>query len=170
MLQDLSHMDRITQLQDEIQRLLVIMSSSIAYLTARSTFLQVSEEIPITKQRNPDKYDAPEVFEGLGIPSPDNLTTNKSSQANRKELVDDLIMKAKQIEVLIQSLPVPEPEEQQAKRLQALEDETSEANEEYIQAVNRATSTPESLHTQFSELLRAMLDSADIGAGFISRD
>jgi hypothetical protein len=72
-------MDRITQLQDEIQRvslnpiyisqtnneqLLTIMSSTIAYLTARSTFLQVSEEIPITKTRNPDKYDPPEVFEG----------------------------------------------------------------------------------------------------------
>lgn len=79
MLHELSHMDRITQLQDEIQRvnfsiysvqvadglqLLVIMSSSIAYLTTRSTFLQVSEQIPITKQRNPDKFDPPDVFEG----------------------------------------------------------------------------------------------------------
>lgn len=34
--------------------------------------------------------------------------------ANKRELVDDLIVKAKQIEVLIQSLPVPEPEETQA--------------------------------------------------------
>lgn len=34
--------------------------------------------------------------------------------ANKQELVDDLIVKAKQIEVLIQSLPVPEPEETQA--------------------------------------------------------
>ncbi|KIJ58770.1 hypothetical protein HYDPIDRAFT_66175, partial [Hydnomerulius pinastri MD-312] len=137
MLQDLSHMDRITQLQDEIQRLLMIMSSSIAYLTARSTFLQVSQEIPITKQRNPDKFDAPEVFE-----------------ANKKELVDDLIVKAKQIEVLIQSLPVPEPEEQQARPISRnLENEMSEANEEYTQAVDRA----KNLHRQFSELLRTML-------------
>lgn len=141
MLQDLSHMDRITQLQDEIQRLLVIMSSSIAYLTTRSTFLQVSEQIPITKQRNPDKFDPPDVFE-----------------ANKKELVDDLIMKAKQIEVLIQSLPVPEPEEQQANRLQALENGITEANQEYTQAVDRA----KNLHNQFSELLRTMLDSADV--------
>lgn len=77
-------MDRITQLQDEIQRvrndptridtridvthnpqqLLMIMSSSIAYLTSRSTFLQVSPDIPVTKTRNPDKFDPPEVFEG----------------------------------------------------------------------------------------------------------
>ena len=82
-------MDRITQLQDEIQRvrndptridtridvthnpqqLLMIMSSSIAYLTSRSTFLQVSPDIPVTKTRNPDKFDPPEVFEGETPPS-----------------------------------------------------------------------------------------------------
>lgn len=64
-------------------------------------------------------------------------------------------MKAKQIEVLIQSLPVPEPEEQQvprtlkcvtlwfsplqANRLQALENGITEANQEYTQAVDRAS-------------------------------
>lgn len=64
MLQELSHMDRITQFQDEIQQLLTIMSSTIAYLTSRANFMQVSADVPITKQRNPDKYDAPEVFEG----------------------------------------------------------------------------------------------------------
>jgi len=115
-------MDRITQLQDEIQQLLMIMSKTIAYLTSRSNFVQVSEEVPITKQRNPEKYDPPDVFE-----------------ANQKELVTDLITKAKQIEYLINSLPEPEPEEEQAKRLQTLEDEMTIADEEYIHAVNRAS-------------------------------
>jgi mediator of RNA polymerase II transcription subunit 21 len=64
MLQELSHMDRITQLQDEIQHLLTIMGSTVAYLTSRANFVQVSEEVPVTKERNPDKYDKPEVFEG----------------------------------------------------------------------------------------------------------
>ncbi|KAG2351481.1 hypothetical protein BDR07DRAFT_1294413 [Suillus spraguei] len=146
MLQELSHMDRITQLQDEIQRLLTIMSSTIAYLTARSTFLQVSEQIPITKIRNPDKYDSPELFE-----------------ANKNELVQDLIVKAKQIEYLIQSLPVPEPEEQQANRLQALERQMQDANEEYIQAVDRA----KNLHRKISEFLRIMLDNADGPVGLV---
>jgi len=76
--------------------------------------------------------------------------------ANQKELVTDLITKAKQIEYLINSLPEPEPEEdqvgsgswrtvfgthghKQAKRLQTLEDEMTIANEEYIHAVNRAS-------------------------------
>ncbi|KAH7872682.1 uncharacterized protein C8R40DRAFT_1203338 [Lentinula edodes] len=155
MLQELSHMDRITQLQDEIQQLLMIMSTSIAYLTNRTNFIQVSPEIPITKQRNPDKYDTPDVFE-----------------ANKKELVTDLIRKAKQVEYLINSLPEPEPEEiqvcflyihtkllVQAQRLQQLEDEMQLANTEYIQAVNRL----KALHEQVTELLRSMLTEVNAG-------
>lgn len=72
------------------------MSNTIAYLTTKSNFVQVSPEVPITKLRNPDKYDSPEVFE-----------------ANKKELVMDLMVKAKQIDYLINSLPEPEPEEAQ---------------------------------------------------------
>ncbi|KIJ95333.1 hypothetical protein K443DRAFT_330743 [Laccaria amethystina LaAM-08-1] len=136
MLQELSHMDKITQLQDEIQQLLLIMANSISYLTSRSNFLQVSPEIPITKQRNPDKYDPPDVFE-----------------ANKKELVTDLMVKAKQIEYLINSLPEPEPEEEQAMRFQQLEEEMTLANEEYMLAVGRA----KNLHSQVAEVLQAML-------------
>lgn len=176
----------------------MIMSSSIGYLTSRSTFLQVSPEIPITKSRNPDKFDPPEVFEGEPVypcsgsrpllpalvPFPTGiLSLFRSSRyhsamlltwpvatrfylANKRELVDDLIVKAKQIEVLIQSLPVPEPEETQASlgssfpfllitryhaprallfvsvqahRLEALETAMTEANEEYLRAVDRAS-------------------------------
>ncbi|KAI0324351.1 hypothetical protein GY45DRAFT_1289023 [Cubamyces sp. BRFM 1775] len=141
MLQELSHMDRITQLQDEIQQLLTIMSSSIAYLTSRANFVQVSQEIPITKSRNPDKYDPPDRFE-----------------ENKQELVRDLIVKAKQVEYLIQSLPEPDPEEKQVERLQALEEEMAQANAEYIQAVNRA----KNLHAQICDVLRNMLDEPDI--------
>ncbi|KAJ7191408.1 hypothetical protein GGX14DRAFT_481518 [Mycena pura] len=142
MLQELSHMDRITQLQDEIQQLLTITSRTIAYLTSRTNFVQVSADIPITKQRNPEKYDAPEVF-----------------QANKKELVTDLIVKAKQVEYLIKSLPEPEPEEDQAKRLQILDEEMTVANEEYIQAIARC----KHLHAQISDVLRLMLEETDSG-------
>ena len=72
------------------------MSKSISYLTKRTDFLQVSEEIPITKQRKPENFDAPDVL-----------------AANQKELVADLVVKAKQEEYLVNSLPVPEPEEAQ---------------------------------------------------------
>ncbi|KIM81860.1 hypothetical protein PILCRDRAFT_821219 [Piloderma croceum F 1598] len=141
MLQELSHMDRITQLQDEIQQLLTIMSSTIAYLTSRSNFVQVSPEVPITKQRNTEKFDPPDVFE-----------------ANQKELVTDLVVKAKQVEYLIQSLPEPEPEEEQAKRMQTLEEEMTLANAEYIQAVART----KELHSQITDVLRTMLNESEI--------
>jgi len=129
-------MDRITQLQNEIEQLLTMMSSSIAYLTTRTNFEQISDAIPVTKQRNPDKVDAPDVFE-----------------ANKKELVTDLVTKAKQIEVLIHALPVPESEEEQATRLQTLEDEMQQANDEYKMAVYRARD----LHAQVTEVLQHML-------------
>jgi hypothetical protein len=54
-----------------IGQLLTIMSRSIAYLTSRVNFVQVSDEIPVTKQRNPEKVDPPDVFEGsVNIPFP----------------------------------------------------------------------------------------------------
>jgi len=134
-------MDRITQLQDEIQQLLTIMSSSIAYMTSRANFLQVSPEVPVTKQRNPEKYDAPEVFE-----------------ESKKEMVGDLMMKAKQVEILISSLPEPEAEEAQTNRLNQLEEDMTRANEDYIRAFNRA----KNLHSTISAMLRSMLDENDM--------
>ncbi|KZT09050.1 uncharacterized protein LAESUDRAFT_735701 [Laetiporus sulphureus 93-53] len=141
MLQELSHMDRITQLQDELQQLLTIMSSTIAFLTSRANFMQTSPDVPITKMRPEGKVDTPEMAE-----------------ANRKELVADLIVKAKQIDYLIQSLPEPEPEEVQANRFRVLEEEMTEANAEYVRAVNRA----KSLYQQISAVLRTMLDDQDL--------
>lgn len=84
-------------------------------------------------------------------------------------------MKAKQIEYLINSLPEPEVEEEQAKRLQELEDEMTIANQEYIRAVNRASESSvchashcvqvccaEDLHSQITEVLGVMLTDTDI--------
>lgn len=90
----------------------MIMSNTIAYLTSRSNFVQVSPEIPVTKQRNPEKFDPADVFEGTRRRTRAWKLLNLS-EANQKELVTDLIVKAKQIEYLINSLPEPEPEEEQ---------------------------------------------------------
>ncbi|EKM60654.1 uncharacterized protein PHACADRAFT_246695 [Phanerochaete carnosa HHB-10118-sp] len=116
------------------------MSSSIAYLTSRANFMQVSEDVPVTKARNPEKVDSPDVFE-----------------ENKKELVTDLLVKAKQVEYLINSLPEPESEEAQAMRLQDLERQMTEADDDYVRAVNRA----KNLHRRISEVLRDMLDEPD---------
>jgi len=141
MLQELSHMDRITQLQDEIQQIIIIMMTGLQKTVQRANLLQVNPDVPITKQRKPGTYDTPDELE-----------------ANQKEMVRDLIVKAKQIEYLINSLPEPEPEHEQAKRLAVLERETEIANAEYTQAVNRA----KDLHRQISVTLRLMLDGNDM--------
>lgn len=114
------------------------MSRSLQYLTSRTTFLQISDAIPVTKQRNTERYDPADVFE-----------------ANQRELVEDLITKAKQVEYLINSLPVPEPEKEQADRLHFLEIQMDDANEEYRQALGRA----KRLHAHISEVLETMLTS-----------
>jgi mediator of RNA polymerase II transcription subunit 21 len=95
----------------------MIMSNTIAYLTSRTNFLQVSPEIPITKQRNPEKYDPPDVFEGMHNKFFPKTTHNSIGAANQKEMATDLIVKAKQLEYLIASLPEPEPEEEQVHTL-----------------------------------------------------
>ncbi|KAJ7149616.1 hypothetical protein C8R46DRAFT_1309494 [Mycena filopes] len=136
MLQELWNMDRITQLQDEIQQLLTIMFSAIAYLTSRANFVQISEEIPITKERNADKFDEPEVFE-----------------ANKKELIADLILKAKQVEYLIESLPEPEREEDQVCKTAARSDEMTAVNDEYVEAVARS----KDLHSQITDSFRRLM-------------
>lgn len=94
------------------------MSSTLAYLTSRADFAQVSSDIPVTKTRNAEKVDSEEVFNGVFRPLPHpiyhRLTwVGVGHIANKKELVADLMMKAKQVEYLIQSLPAPEPEEEQ---------------------------------------------------------
>ena len=40
------------------------MSSSISYLTSRANFVQISDNIPVTKQRKAEKFDPDDVFEG----------------------------------------------------------------------------------------------------------
>ncbi|CAE6451336.1 unnamed protein product [Rhizoctonia solani] len=133
-------MDKLTQLHDAIESLLVIMSSSVVYLVTRNSFRQVNPDIPVTKTRPPDKEDPPDVFE-----------------ANKRELVNDLITKAKQIEYLIKSLPPPEPESEQAARLVSLEADMKLANDEYRQALARARR----LHTQVGEALQLMLSDVE---------
>lgn len=134
-------MDKLTQLHDAIESLLVIMSSSVVYLVTRNSFRQVNPDIPVTKTRPADREDPPDVFE-----------------ANKRELVNDLITKAKQIEYLIKSLPPPEAEAEQAARLVSLEAEMKLANEEYRLALARARR----LHAQVGDALQLMLSDVEV--------
>ncbi|KAJ7897838.1 hypothetical protein B0H13DRAFT_2234362 [Mycena leptocephala] len=129
-------MDRITQLQDSIQQLLTVMTRTVAYY-----FVQVGATVPITKQRNPEKLDLPDVF-----------------NANKKELVADLILKAKEVEYLIKSMPPPESEEDQVSaRLQALDLEMVSVNAGCMAISYRG------LHMQITDVLRLVIHETDDG-------
>lgn len=126
-----------------VEQLLTMMTSSISYLTQRTDFKQVDAEVPLTKSRPKDKVDPPKVFRGwrsllplCGMPLLTVLILLRAE--NKKELVVDLVRKAKQIELLINSLPVLEPEETQAIRFVQLEEEMQVANTEYKAALERA--------------------------------
>ncbi|KAJ7717173.1 hypothetical protein DFH07DRAFT_861552 [Mycena maculata] len=139
MLQELSHMDRITQLPDGTQQL-PHHHVSHDHLPRAPISSKLAQTF-LTKERNPEKYDTPDVFE-----------------VNKKELVTDVIVKAKQVEYLIKSLPEPEREEEQAKRLRALDEEMTVANDAYIQAVARS----KDLHVQITDVLR-LIPETDTG-------
>jgi len=58
------NMDKLTQLQDCIEQLLLIMKLAVVQLAQRTDFKQVSPDIPVTKIRPKDKMDDPVKFEG----------------------------------------------------------------------------------------------------------
>lgn len=61
------------------------MSSSVSYLTEKSTFKQISEQIPITRARPAEKVDSEEVFEsGCSSETRDAFANN--SQVPRRSL------------------------------------------------------------------------------------
>ncbi|KAG8902645.1 hypothetical protein FRB99_004297 [Tulasnella sp. 403] len=118
--QELSEMDRVTQLQDALEQLFLIMGATLNHLTSKASLAQVSPSIPVWKSR--DKADPPDAF-----------------LSNQKELVADFVNKAKQIEVLINSLPPPDTSDNQTERLHQIEAEMKIANDEYKQALQRAS-------------------------------
>ncbi|KAG9001100.1 hypothetical protein FRB93_012480 [Tulasnella sp. JGI-2019a] len=93
--EELTQMDRITQLQDAIEQLFIMMNATLVYLMDRTPVGKVSARVPIWKSRG-IRQDSPEVFLN-----------------GQKELVKDLMDKAKQIQVLIDALPPPDLEDNQ---------------------------------------------------------
>ena len=61
------------------------MSSSISYLTSRANFVQISQEVPVTKSRTTDKYDQPDVFEGQTRISSLHLWLNSAAIRSEQE-------------------------------------------------------------------------------------
>ncbi|GEM09014.1 mediator complex, subunit Med21 protein [Rhodotorula toruloides] len=119
------------------------MYSTLGYLSRKASFKQINPDFPVTQAIQ--GADPDEVF-----------------QANRKELVHDFLLKAKQLEFLISSLPSTPPGpasspegEEDSPEFEALEGEMRRVNGEYLDALGEA----ESLHAQLQASLAGILET-----------
>ncbi|KAK4686195.1 mediator of RNA polymerase II transcription subunit 21, partial [Tremellales sp. Uapishka_1] len=127
-------MDRITQLQDAILDLLTITSTSIEYITKKTQFEQASSLIPATLH-TPQAADRKEYKENIG------------------KLVQDLVRRAKDVQVLIEALPKKDDSTERAERLRQLQEEMGVANEAYVEATRQAEELQSELQQALGEAL-----------------
>ncbi|KAH0333885.1 hypothetical protein KCU81_g9662, partial [Aureobasidium melanogenum] len=143
--------DRLTQLQDCLDDLATQMFASIRYIQTRHQFASIPDQpdmseptapnapAPLQPNAAPNTLTASAAEQG-GLnaalqpqdpthpPGPDDPAT---FQAALRELARDLVLKEQQIEYLISVLPgIGESEANQSQRIQALERELREADEE----------------------------------------
>ncbi|PWN47232.1 hypothetical protein IE53DRAFT_321569 [Violaceomyces palustris] len=117
-------MDLLTQLDNDIDLLLKIMSSSIAYVSRKASHTQLpGSDVPIALLGRTEAVPPPVMSESIN------------------ELVQDLVQKANEVKQIILHLPddnlslLPPEQEQDLKSLQ---DQMLEANREYKEAIAEA--------------------------------
>jgi mediator of RNA polymerase II transcription subunit 21 len=143
------------------------MYGSVDYLTRQATFKQVSPAYPITQEIEGSTED-PALIEGMSYFQCDvsgSIDVAIPPAESKKDLVTDLLRKAKQIEYLIDALPIPSDdspsnqnlrndgesaqnlerdnndetaEEDQDSEFIGLESELKEVNEEFLQVLQQA--------------------------------
>ncbi|KAI8991437.1 hypothetical protein BDF20DRAFT_844641 [Mycotypha africana] len=129
-------MDRLTQLQDAIDSMARMFTNSIYYVHEKSSMVELNKDIPVSQPKI--QADDPQVF-----------------QNNMRELVSDLVKKAKEIDQLIEVLPgIHQTEEEQIDILKKLEEENRAANDEYEAAVKEM----ESVKERINQSLRTITD------------
>ncbi|KDN45099.1 hypothetical protein K437DRAFT_126255 [Tilletiaria anomala UBC 951] len=130
--------DEIETLEEAIDFLLRIMAASISYLTRKAPHVQTNPAIPLVL---------------LSATASQTLVDEETMVESADELVQDLMMKAKQVEAYIGDLPEwasrDGQQPAQIAELEALQSEMRHANEEYRAAVREASV----LQLQVSELL-----------------
>ncbi|KAI5785091.1 mediator complex, subunit Med21 [Peziza echinospora] len=122
--------DRLTQLQDALDQLTTQFYCTIRYVSTRHDTLPPHPALPKTKDENLI-VDPPAVF-----------------AAAKYELARDIILKSKQIELLILALPgIGVSEDEQVERLRVLEGELEKAEGERRRAVEERERWMERLDT-----------------------
>lgn len=125
---DANRADVITTIEQDLSLLLRILTSSIHYISTRSSMVQLSESIPLSRPAG-----------AAGAYANTNMVDKATMKESIEELTDDLIQKAKDIETLVDRLPVTQDEETYQRELKGLDEEMKEANEEYRSALQEAS-------------------------------
>ncbi|KAK6537503.1 RNA polymerase II mediator complex subunit [Orbilia ellipsospora] len=126
--------DRLTQLQDAIDQLATIFYCALRYVGTHHDFVPTHTEQKVRDETL--QPDPPALF--------------RSSQ---QELARDLVLKTKQIEVLIASLPgIGVSEDDQKERLKELGRELEKAEEERKKSIREK----EELLVEFDEVVRSL--------------
>ncbi|KAK0551093.1 hypothetical protein OC846_000815 [Tilletia horrida] len=133
--------DPLTQLEDGLDLLIKIMAASISYLTTRASHVTIHPDIPISAKES--------------TRASNQLVEPQEMAAAIDELVGDLILKSKQIEAIIATLPSGlQSEQEQRKELSALDDRIRAANADFRSTLDDA----QQLQTQLNSLLRSVQD------------
>ncbi|EPQ26561.1 uncharacterized protein PFL1_05883 [Pseudozyma flocculosa PF-1] len=145
-------MDLVTQLDNDIDLLLKIMSSSIAYVSRKAKHQQLPDSlVPLTITGRTEAVEPHEMSESID------------------ELVADLVLKAKEIQEIILHLPDDKLGEDETlqRDLAQLESEMRVANQDYRQALKEA----ETLRDQVKTLTRQLCDGqAELRAWLVKDD
>ncbi|KAG0041672.1 hypothetical protein BGZ83_001458 [Gryganskiella cystojenkinii] len=112
-------MDRLTQLQDAIDKLALLFVSSLDHLTKNAPLVALNPEVPVVTIEH-------------GMPK-------EVLQASAQELALDISRQAKELETLIENLPpITQTPEEQTLDLEVLARQNDLATKEYEDAVLEA--------------------------------
>ncbi|KAG0198950.1 hypothetical protein BGX28_007693 [Mortierella sp. GBA30] len=102
-------MDRLTQLQDAIDKLALLFVSSLDHLTKKAPLMPLNPNVPVV------------------------------NEGSAQELALDISRQAKELEMLVENLPgLSQTPEDQTRDLESLAQQNAQANEEYEAAVLEA--------------------------------
>ncbi|KAF9913226.1 Mediator of RNA polymerase II transcription subunit 21 [Lobosporangium transversale] len=111
-------MDRLTQLQDAIDKLALLFVSSLDHLTKNAPLVPLNSEVPVVTVH--------------GMP-------HEQLQSSAQELALDISRQAKELETLIENLPgISQTPEDQTQDLESLAQQNAQATEDYEAAVSEA--------------------------------
>ncbi|KAF9935107.1 hypothetical protein KVV02_006688 [Mortierella alpina] len=112
-------MDRLTQLQDAIDKLALLFVSSLDHLTKKAPLVPLNPNVPVVNT--------------------DHLMPQEQMLSSAQELALDISRQAKELETLVENLPgLSQTPEDQTTDLESLAQQNAQATEEYEAAVLEA--------------------------------